>query len=239
VLAPPTARENYQERELQVYMTCPARYRYETLDGLYGGRDETAYVGFHRCVYVTVGRLEAERQKGTVIGIEAAVAHLHALWEKEGPDHPFAKYYFGTAQAMVRGMAEAIAAETARYDRREWTVPVGRRNILITPDRVLVAADVSVRVQRIRTGRKTKSEPTKPIYALLRLGAAREYPGRPVSVEAFYLATHEVVPMPARSDDKLLKEYADAIAGIERGDFHAEPDPRLCPNCQCYFICEG
>jgi DNA helicase-2/ATP-dependent DNA helicase PcrA len=45
--------------------------------------------------------------------------------------------------------------------------------------------------------------------------------------------------MPARSDDKLLKEYADAIAGIERGDFHAEPDPRLCPNCQCYFICEG
>ena len=59
------------------------------------------------------------------------------------------------------------------------------------PDRVLIDERGSVRVQRIRTGKKTKSEAGKRIYALLRKGAQQKYPGRHVSIEAFYLATGE------------------------------------------------
>ncbi len=63
----------------------------------------------------------------------------------------------------------------------------------------------------------------------LRRGAALKYPGRPVNVEIFYLGTGERVPVPAKNDDKLLAEYTDAIAGIESGDFHADPEARRCP----------
>ena len=162
------------------------------------------------------------------------------MWAIDGPiDHPFESYYRSAAESMVRGMTDAIAAETGQYDRREWTIPVGSRKIVITPDRVLINPDGSVLVQRIRTGRKTKSEPGKPIYALLRLGAALRYPGRRVSIEIFYLGTGERVPVLAKNDDKLLAEYTDAITGIESGDFHAVPEARRCPNCQCYFMCGG
>jgi len=239
-LAPPPVKEAYTERELDLYTQCPARYRYEVVDGLRGGRDESAYVRFHHCVYIIVGWLESERQKGNIIDAATALARLAETWSTDGPvGHPFEKFHRSHADGMVRKMSESIAMETATYERAEWSVPVGRRRVLITPDRVLVGADGSIRVQRIRTGRKTKSEPTKRIYALMRRGAALTYPRRRVSAEIFYLGSGEVVPVPIKDDDKLIAEYADAIASIERGDFHAVPEARRCPNCPSYFICTG
>ena len=239
-LSPPPIRDAYPERELELYMQCPARYRYEVIEGLRGGRDESAYLRFHACVYVTVGWLETERQEGHTIDTASALARLATVWAKDGPnDHPFEKYYRNAAEGMVREMAKAIAAEVGQYDRQEWIVPLGSRKVSITPDRVLIGSDGTVRVQRIRTGRKTKSEPDKPIYALLRRGAALKYPGKRISVEILYLGTGERLPVPTKDDGKLLAKYIDAIADIERGDFHAIPEARRCPNCQCYFMCGG
>jgi ATP-dependent DNA helicase UvrD/PcrA len=237
-LRPPVIREYYPETELDLYMRCPARYRYEVIEGLHGGGDESAYIRFHRCVYLTVGWLEEERQKGNAVDGPRGLEHLATVWATNGPiDHAFENYYRSAAESMVKAMVEAIAAETGQYDRQEWAIPLGDRKVAITPDRVLICSDGTVRVQRIRTGRKTKSEPDKAIYALLRRGAALKYPGRPVSVEIFYLGTGEQVPVLIKNDEKLLAEYADAIAEIERGDFHAEPEARRCPNCPCYFMC--
>jgi DNA helicase-2/ATP-dependent DNA helicase PcrA len=237
-LQPATSGGGYQERDLDTYMQCPARYWYQSVQALRGGRDNAAYVQFHRCVYVTVGWLEQQRQDGKAATSAAALSQLAVHWEKDGPvRHAFEKYYQNAAEGMVTAMARAIESETGQYDRQEWTVKVGKHTILITPDRVLIGSDGIVRVQRIRTGRKTKSEPDKPIYALMRQGARMMYPGKKVSIEIFYLATAEKVPVLAKNDAKLLQEYIDAIEGIERGDFHPEPDQRRCPNCQCYFIC--
>jgi DNA helicase II / ATP-dependent DNA helicase PcrA len=239
-LKPPAIRESYSESELDLYMHCPARYRYQVIEGLRGGRDESAYVQFHRCVYITVGWLEQERQEGRKIDGTDALTHLSTVWATDGPiDHAFESYYRSAAEGMVKGMADAIATETGQYDRQEWAVPIGARAIVLTPDRVLIGSDGMVHVQRIRTGRKTKSEPDKPIYALLRRGAALKYPGKPISIEIFYLGTGERVPVLANNDGKLLAKYTDAIADIERGDFHPEPEARRCPNCQCYFMCRG
>jgi superfamily I DNA/RNA helicase len=239
-LRPPGRRDGYPERELDLYMQCPARYRYEVIEELRGGGDDSAYVRFHRCVYMTVGWLEEERQRGNVIDSQAALAHLTAVWATDGPvNHAFENYYRGAAESMVKGMVNAIAGERGLYECQEWTVTLGARKVLITPDRVLICPDGTVRVQRIRTGRKTKSEPDKPIYALLRRGAALRYPGRPIRIEIFYLGTGEIVPVPPGDDDKLLAKYSAAIAEIESGDFHAEPEARRCPNCQCYFMCGG
>jgi hypothetical protein len=221
-------------------MQCPARYGYMVIEGLRGSRYESAYLRFHRAVYITIRWLEQERQEGRAADDSVALSRLDQVWATDGPiDHAFERYYRSAAENMVRGMAKAIASETGQYDRQEWSVPVGRRRVLITPDRVLVGSDGTVHVQRIRTGRQTKSEPNKPIYALMRRGAMLKYPGKRISAEIFYLATNERVLVPVKDDDKLIAEYEDAIVAIESGDFHADPDARRCPHCPCYFTCGG
>jgi DNA helicase-2/ATP-dependent DNA helicase PcrA len=237
-LTAPAPRAMYEERELATYMECPARYRYEMADGLRGFRDDSAYIQFHRCVYRTIGWLEEERQNHRACDVAAGQAHLMQEWQTRGPvGDAFETYYRGTAESMITAMTKSIAAETGAYQREEWLVRIGAKEIAVTPDRVLIGENQSVRVQRVRTGHKTKSEAENPIYALLRRGAALRYPGRAVAVETFYLATSEVVPVPPKNDGKYLQAYADVIAEIERGDFTATPNARRCPNCPCYFIC--
>jgi DNA helicase II / ATP-dependent DNA helicase PcrA len=239
-LMPPAIRDGYLERDLDLYNQCPARYRYEVIEGLHGGRDQSAYICFHGCVYATIGWLETQRHNGTAVDIASALAQLAATWQTKGPvDHPFESYYRRAAEGMVKRIAEAIATEPGQYYRQEWAIPLTGRKVLITPDRVLLDSAGTLHVQRIRTGRKTKSEPEKPIYALLRRGAALMHPDKPTSIEIFYVATGERVPVLTTSDERLLATYADAIAGIERGDFHTKPEPRRCPNCPCYFMCGG
>jgi DNA helicase II / ATP-dependent DNA helicase PcrA len=237
-LRPRAPQGSYLERDLDLYTQCPARYRYEVLEGLRGSRDQSAYIRFHRCVYATIGCLETERAAGKETNVAAALARLGELWSADGPvGHGFEQYYRNAAEGMVRRISEAVATESGQYAREEWAIPLSGRKVLVTPDRVLVASDGSVRVQRIRTGRKTKSELERPIYALLREGVALMHPGKRASIEIFYLATGECVLPVAGNDQKSLGIYADAIAGIERGDFHAETDTRRCPNCPSYFIC--
>jgi superfamily I DNA/RNA helicase len=239
VRAPPPVRYRYEERELALYTRCPARYRYEIIDGLRGEGGSSPYVKFHRCVYRTIGWMEEQKKTGTAFDRADAAARLHAEWQKAGPvGHGFEGYYRSSAEAMVGVMADAIRAEAGTYDRDEWAVDLGSKAVVLTPDRVVISPNGSVRVQRVRTGRRTQSEPEKSIYALLRLGAGRRYPGRRISIETFYPATGEAVPVAPRKEDKLLATYTDAIAAIERGEFPAKPaDQRQCPGCQCYFIC--
>lgn len=238
ILFPQQGRDTYPERDLSTYMKCPARYRYEILELLRGGRDESPYLRFHSCVYATVGWLEAERMAGRPVGLSAGLSRLNADWEKRGPvGHGFEAYYRRAAERMVQVLCEAIAAEKGTYASAEWLVPIGNSRVSIRPDRVLVTPDGVVHVQRIRTGRKTKSEPEDTIYALLRRGAEIHHPGKALSVETFYLSTSEIVPVAGKNVDKQLGKYAEAIASIENGDFQPDPSQRKCPNCAAYFTC--
>lgn len=237
-LFPQQGRDTYPEEDLSTYMKCPARYRYEIVERLRGGRDESPYLGFHSCVYATVGWLESERMEGRPVDLSAGLSRLNADWKKRGPvGHGFEAYYRRAAEGMVQVLCEAIAAEKATYASAEWLVPVGNSRISIRPDRVLVTPDGVVHVQRIRTGRKTKSEPDDPIYSLLRRGAEIYHPRKILSIETFYLSTSEIVPVTGKNVDKQLSEYADSITSIEKGDFQPKPSQRKCPNCATYFTC--
>lgn len=236
---PSPVREAYEERELDIYLRCPARYRYEVVDGLRGARDSSAYLRFHRCVHRTMGWLEQQAQDGHPATPEEAKQELSRQWVEHGPtNHGFESYYRAAADTMVMSIARLIASETGTYDRDLWSVELAGKTVTYSPDRVMIAPGGAIRIQRIRTGRKTKSEPENRVYALVRRGASQRYPDRPVSVEAYYPATDEAVPLAPKNDEKVLREYADAISAIERGEFPATPsDTRQCPNCQCYFIC--
>jgi hypothetical protein len=229
----------YPEKQLSLYMECPARFRYEILDRLKGARGDNPYALFHRCVYITVDWLEQERMAGSMPTVQEGLTHLAAVWSERGPlTHGFELYYRRAAESMVRAMCEAILRETGQYARAEWQIPLSNGIVSITPDRVLIEQSGLVRVQRTRTGKKTKSELGKPIYALLQKGATLHYPNHPVSIETFFLASGDVQVIPSGDDSKKLALYDEAIAGIKKGDFNIpSPLPRFCPNCPAYFAC--
>jgi hypothetical protein len=138
---------------------------------------------------------------------------------------------------MVRNAAAFISSEQGEYVDETLEIPIGGRVVTVEPDR-MVDTGSAVHVQIIRTGRQTKSEGEKPIYGLMRLGAQRRFPGHSIVVEAYYPSEGETRQFSPGKEDKAVKAYESAIAGIEAGLFGAKPsDPRFCPNCQCYFIC--
>ncbi len=117
--------------------------------------------------------LEEQRAAGTPANRDDALAFLGKEWAERGPvGAPLNAYYRKIAEDMVARMVASIAAETSQYDRDEWTTEIDGRSISLTPDRVLIRPN-GVHVQKIRTGKKTKSEPTKPIYALYAPGGVR------------------------------------------------------------------
>ena len=236
---PRPVQDIYDERDLDTFLRCPARYQYEVVDGLRGGRDSSAFLRFHRCVHRTMGWLEQARREGRPASTGEAGAELARQWVEHGPvGHGFEAYYRAAADTMVRSIARLVSAETADYDREPWLITVGDRVIRYAPDRVVLDPAGGVRIQRIRTGRQAKSEPDNRVYALIRHGAAQRYPDRAIRVEAYYPATDEAIAFGPKADEKSLGDYREAIAAIERGEAPATPaDARHCPNCPCYFIC--
>jgi CRISPR/Cas system-associated exonuclease Cas4 (RecB family) len=190
-------------------------------------------------VYRTIAWLEDARANGTPVDAAIALARLESDWSERGPaPGGFEPFYRKSADAMVRAMATLVGREDGRYERSEWSVSVGGRNVSVTPDRVVIGTDGTVRVQRIRTGRQTKSEADSPFYALLRAGAAAQYGTGCVSVETLYAAYAAAVPVPVQKNEAAkVDEYRDAIAGIENGFFPQERSDRHCPSCPYYFIC--
>lgn len=231
-------RTSYSASELEIYLRCPARYRYEQLMGLRAGTDGAAFLAFHRCVRRTLAWVQQRRTDAVATSAAEALAHLDVVWAERGPvGHGFENYYRQAANRMVANGAAYVAAEQGAYVDGPLEIPIARRIVTMEPDRLVDAGSV-IRVQRIRTGRQTKSEGDKPIYGALRLAAQRRFPGRTISVEAYYPSDGETRDFPAGKEDKALKTFEGAIKGIEAGFFPAKPDdPRFCPNCQCYFIC--
>lgn len=235
---PTTPRASYSEDELSLYMTCPARYHYQVIEGLRGGRGGAAYPKFHRCVYSTIEWIERRRKSGELMSLDTSLDQLNTVWQEHGPrKHSNEPYYLNVAEGIIRAMLQAAQAERVDYHREAWSVPLDGRTITLTPDRVLIDTDGTVIVQRLRTGRRTKSEPDKAIYALLRHGARHRYPSASVRVETLYLANGERVSVSEKNDSKRLEEYTEAIRAIESGDFPVTTNTRSCPNCECYFIC--
>ena len=231
-------RPSYSAGELETYLRCPARYRYEQLMGLRAGTDGAAFLDFHHCVRRTLAWIQQRRTEGVATSAAEALAQLDVVWAERGPvSHGFENYYRQAANHMVANGAAYVAAERGAYVDGPLEFPIAGRTVTMEPDRMVDAGSV-IRVQRIRTGRQTKSEGDKPIYGALRLAAHRRFPGRTISVEAYYPSDGVTRNLLAGKEDKALKAFEGAINGIEAGLFPAKPDdPRFCPNCQCYFIC--
>ena len=244
VLTEPTPTSNsYKAEDLDVYLRCPRRYFYESVLGLNRGREDSGYVKFHNCVNRVMRWMAEEISSGRPVNEAVALAHLNEVWEARGPHgHAYEKLYRDSAVALVQRAARGPFALRKSSKRPQWEVLVGHGRVRFVPDRVEVLNDGSTIIERLRTGRPTKSEADKDIYALyaLYMVAAQEAElNVPRNVQVRYLATDQVEPvnLTRRKIRTRLNHYNDAIRGILVEDYLPKPNDRVCPRCPHYFIC--
>jgi CRISPR/Cas system-associated exonuclease Cas4 (RecB family) len=226
----------YDVRQLEVYMRCPRQFYYEFVLGLSGKREDTAYVQFHVCVYRVLRWMQEQRIANRTVDVPAALAKLNDTWQQQGPiDHPYAEVYRERAENMVARWAGRPTRSRARpADTDQWQVDLPHGRVTFTPDYVEQQEDGSVLVERLRTGRPTRSELDKDIYALYQSAAPPN-----ANIQIRYLSNDhtEPVELKPRSVQTRLTHYDKAISGILREDFPAAPNDRDCPRCPHYFIC--
>jgi superfamily I DNA/RNA helicase len=235
-LEPPPPATAFEERHIEIYLRCPARYRYEVVEGLGGLARKSAFLRFHGTVRQVIGWVCERAGVGTGVTPGEAVTRLRDVWSERGPvGEPFEDIYWRQAERMVRTTA-AKALEGGAQIERIWSANLAGTVVTLRPDRVFEASDGAVVAQRLKTGRRSKGENDNAVWALLQDAGAAMFPGREIRLEAFYPALGETDPItPNRAS---LKAYAEALNRIGQGDFRSVPkDPRDCPACQFYFIC--
>lgn len=222
--------------DLDQYMRCPRAYLYQRVLELSGGRDDNAYVRFHRAVY-SVLRWMSGRPAEETIALEDAIERLTAAWVEIGPaDHPYAPVYWDAARAITERALARRSGAVALVEA-DWEIARAGGRIRVRPDYVEMTPEGPV-VRRLRTGRPPKTKKVdEDIYALYHMGARQQHGA--ARVEALYLTADESVPV--EMSDKVianrLEKYEAAMAGINAGYFPPKPDDRMCPRCPQYFIC--
>jgi CRISPR/Cas system-associated exonuclease Cas4 (RecB family) len=229
----------FKERHLSVYMRCPRQYYYEFQLGLSGRREDSAYVQFHQCVYRVLRWL---RSQDSPVSVSDAVAQLDTEWSTRGPrDHPYADVYYASARNMVERWAGRPTRSRSLPAEADWEVQLKHGRVSFVPDNIEEQDDGTLLVERLRTGRPTKTELEDEIYALYTAGAPPAAQPQSRTVQVRYLATDQVEPvvLKPRSVDSRLAKYDAAIVGILNEDYPPEPNDRVCPRCPNYFICPG
>ena len=228
-------RETHEERHLETYGKCPARYRHEVVEGLAGLAEKSDYLRFHGCVRQILAWIGDRILAGHVVKAAEALDQLAVVWPERGPAGGFAKVYLAEARRMVANAADVAVADGTPVER-VLSVVVAGQTVLVRPDRVVELPDGTLVIRRFRTGRRSKGEAGKPIWALLAAAGEAMFPGQEVRLEAFYPASAETERISPKRDGTEFDVYVEALDGIGRGDFPPRTS-RDCPTCQFYFIC--
>ena len=195
---------------------------------------------FHRCVYRVLNWMAEARASGSLADEAAALTYLSEVWKEQGPhEHPYEELYYSSAVGLVTRAAGRPITSQSPAARPEWEVRVPLGVIRFVPDHVEVLSDGSEVVERLRTGRPSKGERDKDIYALYVKAALDAEPRVRRTVQVRYLSADQVdsIDLQPRTINTRLNHYNDAISGILRRDFSPEPNDRNCPRCPHYFIC--
>jgi DNA helicase II / ATP-dependent DNA helicase PcrA len=223
-----------------MYLRCPRQFYYEFMLGLSGKREDSAYVQFHLCVYRVLRWMHDERAAGRKPNETAALAKLAEVWQKRGPhDHLYEAMYRRSAENMVTHWAGRPMRRRSNAIQAEWAVDLPHGRITLVPDHLEQLEDGREIVERLRTGRPTKSELDKDIYGLYVAAAREAHPRVSRKVQIRYLSNDVIQPVELKEKAvrARLDRYDGAIAGILQEEFPPEPNERDCPRCPHYFIC--
>ena len=242
-LTPPMELPLFTERALGVYLDCPRQYYYEFVLGLGGKREDSAYLQFHLCVHRVLRWISEEISAGRAITAAGLQDKLNEIWEIHGPrEHPYENIYRGEAEGMIKRAFNRRSGSKGRTPNLEWEIPLTYGKVALKPDHAEIIGEgtsSTLLIQRLRTGRRSKSESDKEIYALYNWAAQKNDLQIPVHMEILYLSNDETekIEMSNKKVASRLEKYDAAIAGILQEQFQPEPDERRCPRCPHYFIC--
>lgn len=242
VFPQPSGDVPFRPSQLDQYKKCPLSYFYQYVLGLSGRTEDTAYLEFHRAVHRTVRKLAGERSAGEQINTELVDVTFEQEWHESGPDaeHYLEPLYKDAAIQMVNNAAERMRASTGTLIT-EYALQLdgGTVNVEFDHAELENAGKGPLRIQRFRTGRRTKSEHKKEIYGLLSMAAGEISSGSGSRVETLYLRDNsvEAVSITEKDVQKRVDFYNDSIKNITDGLFPAEPDDFRCPRCAHYFTC--
>lgn len=229
----------FEAKDLEKYIKCPLQYLYEAVFMFGGRREENGYMQFHHCVYEVLRWIREERTIGNPFDQKSAASRLEEIWAKLGPkDHAYAGIYGENAKAMV-SLAVQLSAQSGRslpIPKWELDLPLGK--VSISPDAFEETSSGLLQAVRFRTGRRSKTESEKDIYALFQMAVEKEYRGK-VRFRIHYLSSGDSqdINLSTKKLDSRVKKFNDAISGIMKGHFSPKPNDRDCPRCSHYFIC--
>jgi DNA helicase-2/ATP-dependent DNA helicase PcrA len=221
-------------RDIELYIDCPRRYLYQLVLGLSGGRDDAAYVRFHRAVYRVLEWLRA--QTGS-IEAQALAEALDEAWNDIGPVGDPLEPLFRASATRILDHAGARGRAGITFGT---VVPLALagRTINLAIDEIENNGGKLI-VRRVRTGREPSRPDQRHLHALM-LQAVRDKMGRGATFEVQYLTTNEAVPVTL--DGVMKTRVADARNALEqiaKGHYPAQPkdNGENCPRCPHYFIC--
>ncbi|WP_437899444.1 UvrD-helicase domain-containing protein [Sorangium sp. So ce124] len=238
--APPAGeRIVHRAEDLEVYIACPREYFYRHVL-LLEGRTKSAYMRFHQSVFDVLHWLRHRGETDAPTDLSSALVRLSEVWQERGLDaHVHAAFYREQAERMVAQMLATVLSGGIAAPPRSQQVELQHGRIVFIPDHIGRLASGEEEVVRFRTGRVSKREGEKPVYALLRVGEGAGGPPSRRRVRIVSLSTGESIEATtgAAASTKALAAYDDAMRNIAAGHFPATADERRCPNCAYYFIC--
>ena len=236
----PDELPQFDEATLRRYLECPRRYYYDFVLNLKASRKDPAYLLLHQCVYKTLDWMQQERAQGRSVSSPVAQTWLSDRWRLHGPvGHPYEGLYQQHAVAMIEHAVAVQGQPNSSVTPIELLVPLTYGTVIFTPKQIELLEDGTEVMQRLRTGRISKSErEDEPIYGLYhRAAKSKDRPRRRVQVQS--LSTSEVrdIELTEAMIKTRLEKYDGAMAGIQAGHFDPQPDKDRCPRCPHYFIC--
>ena len=226
--------DSHDARDLDKYRRCPRQYAYQLCMELPGGRDDDAYLRFHRSVYRVIDWAIEQRGQGEV-STERLMKELDRHWITLGPhDHPMGPIYRRFADRLL----DAVAVHLRRGSDGKTTA-----SVTVAGKRIDVIVDASEAagggvVRRYKTGRPPKKIPNDLPEYLMQL-AAQALHGPQACSELHYLST-DTTAQPSFSANVMANrasETAQIISGIEQGLYPTTTDVNQCPRCAFYFCC--
>lgn len=237
--------QSFDVRDLETHLKCPKKYFYERVLSL-GRRlhDNSGYLSFHQAVYRVLLWLKEERLRGNTICESSAARELESAWMTSGlQNHPYEKIYKENAESMVSLAVQRFSQAGKFLPTPEWEVLIQNGRVRIVPDLLEESSNeagltTQVHVLRFRTGRPTKAETDKDIYAIYQTAVEKAL-GRNGKMKVLYLSTGEIVDVDLTSRKMIsrIEKFESAITGIQKGISTPNPNERECPRCPHYFIC--
>jgi superfamily I DNA/RNA helicase len=221
--------------QITLYDSCARRFFYTHVLQIGGRRTMTPFMHMHEAVRRVT---EAIIKDPKLISCDADVDRLvvDACNEGELVDHGYAADFHELGKTMVRYFVTSREHHSPEAPTA-LRIAFGAEEIYVRPNDILVDAEGTRKLRRIRTGHRRSAEDEDVGAAAFLLAAQAAFPG--AIVELVHLSDQKILTL-GLTDKKLegrRTKLTKFLAQIRSGIFQADPSYRTCPGCLAFFIC--